>query len=304
MTHAPKAQTHPLLTPAARDAIERAVSAYRGAPWRVRSLRDLADLSSHPAAIIADGDFAVFAKRCVGAMARDQLEVEQAGLTLLRERAGVQTPEPIAIIDVDGGAIMLTVAVAEIARGPEQWRAIGRTLARIHRVYSDACGLDRNGYFGPCFQDNRRLTDWPTFFLERRVWPRLAAAVDSGHLPPALARQVESVAARVHDLCGPPVAPTLLHGDAQKNNFLSTADGALVIDPAVHYGHPEYDLALIDYFEAVPDAVFHGYREVLPIAPDFAERRALWRIPACLAVVQHAGAPYLHMLATALAPYA
>jgi fructosamine-3-kinase len=98
-------------------------------------------------------------------------------------------------------------------------------------------------------------------------------------------------------------APTLVHGDAQQNNFITTAEGVYVIDPAIYYGNPEIDLASVDYFQPVPDDVFDGYREELPIPPGFPERRDLWRISGYLACVAVEGATYLDRLTDALQPY-
>jgi fructosamine-3-kinase len=86
-------------------------------------------------------------------------------------------------------------------------------------------------------------------------------------------------------LGGPEPRPTLLHGDAQQHNFVSTDAGAVVIDVAPYFGHPEVDLALVDYFDPVPGDVFEAYQDFAPIAPDFAQRRDLWRIFGYLAVV-------------------
>ncbi len=94
-----------------------------------------------------------------------------------------------------------------------------------------------------------------------------------------------------------------LHGDAQQNNFVSTREGALVIDPAVYYGNPEMDLAYVDYFQPVPDDVFIGYQEILPIDPGFDARRDLWRIPAYLAAVQVEGTGHLQKLTRAIRKY-
>jgi fructosamine-3-kinase len=113
----------------------------------------------------------------------------------------------------------------------------------------------------------------------------LRLAVDSGHLPLDLAAEVEQLVRRMPVLAGPEPRPSLLHGDAQQNNFVSTPAGAVVIDPAPYFGHPEIDLALIDYFHPVPDEVFDAYREITPIDSGFAERRELWRIFGYLAVV-------------------
>jgi fructosamine-3-kinase len=158
-------------------------------------------------------------------------------------------------------------------------------------------------YFGPLEQDNTPADDWPTFYAERRLRPRLKQAVDSGHLPPALTAQVETVIKRLPELAGPEITPALLHGDAQQNNFVSTREGAYVIDPAVHYGHPELDLATVDYFEPVPGDVFAAYREAIGIDPGFAERRSLWRISGYLACVADAGGEYVDMLAEAVGEY-
>ncbi len=84
----------------------------------------------------------------------------------------------------------------------------------------------------------------------------------------------------------PAVLPVLLHGDAQQNNYISSRQGAVVIDPAVHFGNPEMDLANLDYFQPVPDDIFLGYQEILPIDPGFAERKDIWRVAGYLAAMQ------------------
>lgn len=108
---------------------------------------------------------------------------------------------------------------------------------------------------------------------------------------------------RLPELCGPAVIPTLLHGDAQQNNFLSTASGAVVIDPAVYYGHPEIDLAALDSFQPVPDDVFAAYQEERPLDPGFWERRPLWRVWGYLAAVTVEGAGHLGRLTETIRTY-
>jgi fructosamine-3-kinase len=125
---------------------------------------------------------------------------------------------------------------------------------------------------------------WAEFYTERRVWPRLRSAVDAGHLPSDFAAAAEHLLQRLPP-CGPEPRPTLLHGDAQQHNFVSTDAGAVVINVAPYFGHPELDLALVDYFDPVPDAVFQANREVVPLDSGFSQRRELWRIFGYLAVV-------------------
>jgi fructosamine-3-kinase len=101
---------------------------------------------------------------------------------------------------------------------------------------------------------------------------------------------VERVVARLPDLCGPDPVPTLLHGDAQQNNFISTAGGAVVVDVAPYFGHPEADLALVDIYAPVDPALLRAYAELAPLNPGFAGRRELWRLAGYLAATAVAGA--------------
>ena len=292
-----------LLSDRCRLPVERLVSEHYRQAWRVATFSDMHDYASHPAAILSDGTRPVFVKLSEAAHGLDQFEVELAGLRLLAERAGILTPPPIGIVSVEGGVMLVLEAVQAVERTAVQWRDIGRTLARIHQIQGERCGLETQGYFGPLYQDNRPAPDWLSFYTERRLWPRLMGAIDSGWLDTVTIRQVEKLAARLLRLDIPQTSPVLLHGDAQQNNFISTAAGAMAIDPAVYYGNPEMDLAYVDYFQPVPDDVFLGYREIMPIDPGFGERRDLWRVPAYLAAVEVEGTVHLHRLANALKQY-
>jgi len=286
-----------------RRALEELVSDYQGRDWRVRSARDLSDLACHPCAVVSDGSGAVFVKYSEAADAGRQFEIERESLRFLSRKTGVLTPKPLGIVPAADGTLFVMEAVQAIERGPRAWREIGRTLARIHRVTSDWYGFPMDTYFGPLVQENAALDDWASFYAERRLRPHLRLAVDAGHMPSSVAAQVASVIDRLPGLCGPEVSPTLVHGDAQQNNFISTADGTYVIDPALYYGHPEIDLASVGYWEPVPDEVFEGYRGERAMAPGFAERRELWRISGYLAAVAVEGTAYLDRLTGALQRY-
>nr|WP_239579206.1 fructosamine kinase family protein [Microlunatus panaciterrae] len=277
--------------------IEAAVTKHLGSGWRCEDSVDLADRSSHPAALLHGGALSVFAKLIDGAGAIDQATAELSGLALIRNRSGAATPVPVGdgFVQLGERAVVLFEALAE--HPPEQrtardWEAIGRTLANLHQVRGDVYGLDQDGYFGPLHQDNRPVAanSWADFYADRRLLPWLATAVDAGHVPPDLAGRVEQIAGRLDELVGPDLGPRLLHGDAQHHNFISTADGAVVIDASPYYGHPELDLALVDYFTPVPGALFAAYTEISPIDAGFEDRRELWRLFAYLGVLTCDGA--------------
>ena len=179
-----------LASPPVRAAVQWAVSEHLGRRWTVQAARDMSDYAYHPAAILSDGAYAVFAKFSGAENGAEKFEIELAGLRLLSEQAGVLIPTPVGITAVPGGSILILEAVKSVERAHRHWRQIGQTLARIHRVKSDRFGLERDGYFGPLHQDNGQMEDWQTFYTERRLVPGLKLAVDSGNLPQAVARQV------------------------------------------------------------------------------------------------------------------
>ena len=265
-------------TKAIRVSIQKAVSEHIGRRWEVVAATDLARLASHPCAILSDGSYEVFAKYSDTANSVDQFETEVAGLRLLTERGGIRTPEFVAIASAPSGSILILEAVQAVPRGPKQWRQIGRMLAQLHRANGSYFGLERHCYFGPLHQDNTPLGNWPEFLAQRRLLPGLRLAIDSGNMPLDLALRIEQLITRLPTLCGPEVAPVLIHGDAQQNNFISTSYGAVAVDPAAYYGHPEMDLAFVDYFQPVPDDLFAGYQETTAIDRGFWERRELWRV--------------------------
>lgn len=294
---------HPLADGQIRVLIEQLVSEHRGKSWQVKEFTDMNEFSSHPSGILTDGSYPVFVKFSKAVNGLEQFELEMKGLRLLFELSGVLTPVPIGSIPVVGGAVMVLEGIHEVERTHKHWHEIGHTLARIHQVKGSRFGLETHNYFGPYYQDNRLMDDWPSFYAERRLWPRLMGAINSGHMPSELIRDIEKLILRLSEICGPGVPPTLLHGDAQQNNFISTDMGAVVIDPAVYYGHPEMDLAYLDYFRPVSDDVLIGYREVMPVDPGFAERRDLWRVYGYLACVEMDGVAYLPQLTHAVRRY-
>ena len=291
------ALSHPLLDPAVRGAVQRAATAHRGTPWTCTGFTDLDDRAAHPCGIFHGRPFPVFAKLSTAPDAAAQCTAELAGLRLLHDLAGVAVPVPVAdgVLAVPPGAhLLLSEALPErppAARTPEDWRSIGRALATVHRVPGPGFGLSSNGYFGPLPQDNTpvRPNSWATFYAERRLLPHLRLATDSGHLPANLAEGVTRLIHRLPALAGPEPRPALLHGDAQQHNFVSTPAGAVLVDAAPYFGHPELDLALLGYFHPVPRHVFDGYTELCPIDGGFPERRELWRLFAYLAVLSAAG---------------
>jgi fructosamine-3-kinase len=163
----------------------------------------MSDYACHPAAILSDGAYPVLAKFSDAPDGAHQFEAKRAGLSLLSGLAGILRPTPIGIAPAGGGCILVMEAVQPVPRTPHHWRHIGRTLARIHAVKGNQFAFRTGGYFGALPQDSTPSDDWGTFYVERRLVPALRLALESGHLPPEVARRVDRLIAHFPELCGP-----------------------------------------------------------------------------------------------------
>jgi protein-ribulosamine 3-kinase len=298
-----ESNTHRLLVSDLRIPLEQCVTDHLGRAWSAEALRDMTDAASHPAGIVTDGSYAVFVKLGERSSSADEFEMEISGLRMLTDRSGALTPRAIGVVRVGDSSLLILEAVQIIERTPQYYRQMGRQLAIVHSVKGDRFGLEQHNYWGHLHQDNSPSSNWSEFFLERRLLPRLRAAEDSGHLPPELAAQIAQLCARLPELCGPEIRPTLLHGDAHQNNFISTIAGAVMIDPSVYFGHPEMDLAYIDFFSPISDDFFAGYREIGTVDAGYYQRKELWRIPAYLAMVELWDRKYLDQLNAVIRQY-
>jgi len=72
---------------------------------------------------------------------------------------------------------------------------------------------------------------------------------------------------------------SLLHGDLWSGNVICDTRGeAVIIDPAVYYGHREADLAMTELFGGFDSAFYGAYNETWPIEVGYSERRDLYNL--------------------------
>jgi fructosamine-3-kinase len=201
----------------------------------------------------------------VGPGARDEADG-------LRRLAAVPNAPPVPEVVLGDDTLLVTVAIDQAARTSSHDENFGRALAVLHTpVLPDWGG--GSSWVGACQVDTSTWPDGAAFYGRRLE--ELAARC-------GLEDEVSRVGARLPELL-PPGGPALLHGDLWWGNALFGTDGRTwVIDPSVHGGHPEEDLAMLALFGPVPDRLLAAYQDVRPLADGWPERVALFQLPPLL----------------------
>ncbi|MEX2456127.1 MAG: fructosamine kinase family protein [Balneolaceae bacterium] len=168
----------------------------------------------------------------------------------------------------------------------------GAELAKLHQTKTETFGLDEDNYIGSLPQKNHRHEHWDSFFIEERINPQLKMAVDSGKINVEILSNWGQLSSQLKDLL-PPCEPSLLHGDLWSGNYLFNKDGkAVLIDPAIYYGHPEMDLAFSKMFGGFSKEFYDGYESVQPLEPGFDARIDIYNLYPLLVHVNLFGGGY------------
>lgn len=224
---------------------------------------------------------------------------EARGLAWLGEAAAIPVAQVVATDDVRQ---ILVLEWIEQGRPRAGFAGeLGRGLAALHAAGASRFGFDEANFIGPLAQSNRPEASWPAFYAEQRLRPLIRIARDRGALDPATTHAADRLLEVLPSRCGPPEPPARLHGDLWRGNLIVDASGGpVLIDPAVHGGHREMDLAMMRLFGGFEARVFDAYAEAFPLAPGAPERVALHQLYPLLVHVVLFGGGYAADFAAAL----
>lgn len=144
-------------------------------------------------------------------------------------------------------------------------------------------------------QKKKKKTDWATFYFHKRLLFQYQLAEKRGYSTSRLTKGFARLESMIENiLAGSEEPPSLLHGDLWSGNYMCDEEGnAVLIDPAVYYGHREAELAMTRLFGGFPPAFYEGYNQTYPLPEDWEYRENIYKLYHILNHLNLFGKSYL-----------
>ncbi|MBB6448956.1 fructosamine-3-kinase [Geomicrobium halophilum] len=174
-----------------------------------------------------------------------QKEAKQ--LTILENVSGVHVPEVIR-----SGDRYLLLSWIEGSQTSTTEENLGASIAALHQEEGTYFGFAEDNFIGTMPQYNAEKKSWVEFYGAYRLLPQIEEACQRGKMPKKRRKQAFHLLDHLDQWLPEPNYPALLHGDLWAGNWMVGQEGVpYFIDPAISYGDPAYDRAMM--------ALFGGY---------------------------------------------
>jgi len=199
-------------------------------------------------------------------------EKEAMGIELLAKANTIATPDVIGFGKDGTDTFLVLKNINSAPKSVHFWDNFGMNLARLHSHSEKYFGLDHDNYIGSLPQQNRQHETWEEFFRAERLEPQVKTAFNAGILDRSILAMFDRFYAKL-DTIFPKEPPALIHGDLWSGNFMVDEKGeAVIIDPAVYYGHREMDLGMSQLFGGFNARFYEAYNQTYTLEPGWKER--------------------------------
>lgn len=155
---------------------------------------------------------------------------------------------------------------------------LGRGIAHLHHKTANAFGFHHSNYCGTTVQDNFWTDNWPEFFAQRRIWALVQKIWTSRGMTVDERKIYENLIKKMPHLLAHQTVPSLIHGDLWSGNYMFTANGPALIDPACYYADREMELGMMQLFGGFSSQVWSAYQDEFPLPEGWQERIRLYQL--------------------------
>jgi fructosamine-3-kinase len=165
------------------------------------------------------------------------------------------------------------------------WYKFGSQIGCMHQTHFDYFGYPHDNYLGIWEQKNTPDECWIDFYYTNRVECYLFTGKNAELLTTEDRNGIRKIIQKMGELI-PDQKPSLCHGDFWINNIYRKESGKIyLIDPAIHYGLPEADLAMTQMYAVFPDSFYDGYRSTHSLLDDWKDRLPLYQLKELILMI-------------------
>jgi fructosamine-3-kinase len=228
---------------------------------------------------------------------------EAEGLAAIRNTKSIAVPEFILLAEFEEDSLLVLEWIENTRSTTEASKLLGRQLAAMHRCTAKQFGFDSDNYMGSLLQSNTKHDTWTDFFIHQRLQPMVKIAADKQLLNSKDVRLFDKLYTNLPGIFTEE-PPAFIHGDLWGGNYLiGTKLKPYLIDPAISYGHREFDIAMTTLFGGFGSDFYDAYHENFTLAKGWQQRVNLWNLYPLLLHLNLFGSSYLGQVRGCLMDY-
>jgi protein-ribulosamine 3-kinase len=187
-------------------------------------------------------------------------EAEAEALKEIRSTQTIMVPDVITHGVAKDQAFLVLEYIEEGRSSSMSQSALGKLLAKMHKIEQPFFGWERDNCIGATPQPNPKTNSWSEFYRDHRLAFQFKLAQSKGRAFEGVQKLLESIESFFSDYSP---HPSLLHGDLWGGNASCDSSGVpFLYDPASYYGDREADLAFTYMFGGFSSSFYNLYHEL------------------------------------------